>query len=39
MGDRAAPKATFGGTSLYADIVEVAAAHLFFICRNHPFLD
>jgi death-on-curing protein len=35
----AAPQATFGGESVFADIVEVAAAYLFYICRNHPFLD
>ena len=35
----AAPQATFGGTSVFKDIVEVAAAYLFYVCRNHPFLD
>ncbi|MBA3948902.1 MAG: type II toxin-antitoxin system death-on-curing family toxin [Acidobacteria bacterium] len=35
----AAPKAGCGGASLYADLLEVAAAYLFYICRNHPFLD
>ena len=35
----AAPKAGFAGQSLYADLTEVAAAYLFYICRNHPFLD
>jgi death-on-curing protein len=35
----AAPKASFGGESVYTDIVEVAAAYLFFLCRNHPFVD
>ena len=35
----AAPQASFGGDSLYADIVEVAAAYLFYLSRNHPFLD
>ncbi len=35
----AAPQASFGGKSPYADIVEVAAAYLFYICRNHPFID
>lgn len=35
----AAPQASFSGTSVYADLVEIAAAYLFFICRNHPFLD
>ena len=35
----AAPQATFGGESPYADVVEVAAAYLFYICKNHPFID
>ena len=35
----AAPQATFGGESVFKDIVEVAAAYLFYVCRNHPFLD
>lgn len=34
-----APQATFDGRSVYADLVEVAAAYLFFICKNHPFVD
>lgn len=35
----AAPQATFGGRSPYNDLAEVAAAYLFYLCRNHPFLD
>jgi death-on-curing protein len=35
----AAPQATFGGVSVYGSIEEVAAAYLFYICRNHPFID
>ncbi len=35
----AAPQATFGGTSTFADLVEIAGAYLFYLCRNHPFLD
>lgn len=35
----AAPQATFGGESPFTDLVEVAAAYLFYLCRNHPFLD
>jgi death-on-curing protein len=35
----AAPQATLGGDPLFADLIEVAAAYLFFLCRNHPFLD
>lgn len=34
-----APQATFGGASVYADLQEVAAAYLFYLCRNHPFID
>jgi len=33
------PQSSFGGKSPYADIVEIAAAYLFYICRNHPFVD
>jgi death on curing protein len=35
----AAPQASFGGKSPYQDVIEVAAAYLFYICRNHPFID
>lgn len=35
----AAPQASFGGEPVYTDIAEVAAAYLFFLCRNHPFVD
>lgn len=35
----AAPQATFAGNSPYADVIEIAAAYLFYLCRNHPFLD
>jgi death-on-curing protein len=35
----AAPQASFGGQSPYQDLTEVAAAYLFYLCRNHPFLD
>jgi len=35
----AAPQASFGGKSPYADLAEVAGAHLFYLCRNHPFVD
>ena len=34
-----APQSSFGGKSPYSDVVDVAAAYLFYICRNHPFLD
>ena len=33
------PQSSFGGKSPYTDIVDVAAAYLFYICRNHPFID
>ena len=35
----AAPQASFGSESPFADVVEVAAAYLFYLCRNHPFVD
>lgn len=35
----AAPQATVGGQSPYADLTEVAAAYLFYLCRNHAFVD
>ncbi|MBI2510453.1 MAG: type II toxin-antitoxin system death-on-curing family toxin [Opitutae bacterium] len=35
----AAPQATYGGDSVYADVPEMAAAYLFYLCRNHPFID
>jgi death on curing protein len=35
----AAPQAGFAGKSLYADVVEVAAAYLYYLCKNHPFID
>jgi death-on-curing protein len=35
----AAPQASFGGKSPYIDLTEVAAAYLFYLCRNHPFID
>lgn len=35
----AAPQATYGGESVYADVPEIAAAYLFYICRNHPFIE
>jgi death-on-curing protein len=34
-----APQSTFGGQSPYGDVIEIAAAYLFYLCRNHPFLD
>ncbi len=35
----AAPQASFSGKSPYADLAEVAAAYLYYLCRNHPFID
>jgi death-on-curing protein len=34
-----APQSSFGGKSPYKDIIEIAAAYLFSLCRNHPFMD
>ena len=35
----AAPQASFGGKSPYQDIADIAAAYLYFLCRNHPIID
>ena len=35
----AAPQATMMGQPLITDPIEMAAAYLFYICRNHPFVD
>ena len=35
----AAPQAAFGGESPFSDLTEVAAAYLFYLCRNHAFID
>lgn len=35
----AAPQATIGGESPFVDLTEVAAAYLFYLCRNHAFID
>lgn len=35
----AAPQATFGGEPIMGDLIEVAAAYLFYLCRNHAFMD
>jgi len=34
----AAPQATAIGRSPFASLHEVAAAYLFYLCRNHPFV-
>lgn len=33
------PSATFGGRFLHTDIYEMAAAYLFHLVKNHPFVD
>ena len=35
----AAPQASFGGRSPYRDLAEVGAAYLFYLCKNHSFVD
>lgn len=35
----AAPQTTMMGKPLFTDTTEIAAAYLFYLCRNHPFLD
>jgi death-on-curing protein len=35
----AAPQATFGGEPVFGEARDVAAAYLFYLCRNHPFID
>jgi death on curing protein len=35
----AMPQASFGGTFLHKDLFEMAAAYLYHITQNHPFLD
>jgi death-on-curing protein len=35
----AQPEAKFGGAYLHADLFEMAAAYLFHLVKNHPFLD
>src|SRR5262245_10674978 len=34
-----APQATMMGNPIFSDPIEVAAAYLFYLCRNHPFVD
>ncbi len=33
------PSAAFGGQFVHADLAEMAAAYLFYINKNHPFID
>ncbi len=35
----AMPQATFGGEYLHNDLFEMAAAYVFHIVQNHPFVD
>lgn len=35
----AMPRATFGGQRLHATLFEVAAAYLFYVTKNHAFVD
>jgi death-on-curing protein len=35
----AMPEASFGGLALHSSLPEMAAAYLFHIARNHPFVD
>ena len=35
----ATPAATFGGQYLHTDVSEMAAAYLFHLVQNHPYID
>jgi death-on-curing protein len=35
----AAPQATMMGRPMIEEPIEVAASYLFYLCRNHPFVD
>lgn len=35
----AAPQASYGGVAMITDPIEIAAAYLFYLCRNHAFVD
>jgi death-on-curing protein len=35
----ASPQTTFGGQFLHASIPAMAAAYLYHLCKNHPFID
>jgi death-on-curing protein len=35
----AAPQASFGGEHLHTSLAEMAAAYLFHVAKNHPFVD
>jgi death-on-curing protein len=35
----AAPQASWAGEPIMSDPIEIGAAYLFYLCRNHPFVD
>ncbi|NBB78009.1 MAG: type II toxin-antitoxin system death-on-curing family toxin [Verrucomicrobia bacterium] len=35
----AAPQATIFGEPVFKEGIEIAAAYLFYLCQNHPFID
>ena len=35
----AAPQATMLGQPIFREPIDVAGAYLFYLCRNHPFID
>ncbi|MEO8306367.1 MAG: type II toxin-antitoxin system death-on-curing family toxin [Betaproteobacteria bacterium] len=35
----AAPRASFAGEPLITDTIEIGAAYLYYLSRNHPFVD
>ena len=35
----AQPQASFGGQYVHEDVASMAAAYLFHLCKNHPFVD
>ena len=35
----ATPRASFGGVFVHEDLVAMAGAYLFHLCKNHPFID
>jgi death-on-curing protein len=35
----AAPQATMMGRPMFSDALEMAAAYLYYLCGNHPFVD
>ena len=35
----AAPQTTMMGQPLVTDPIDIAAAYIFYLCRNHPFVD